>query len=73
MFVGEKDAGKTNLIMNYLDIPATEQPKETIALDFKFGDKARSQATEDKKTRVNIYEVGGGRSLAPLTQAALSV
>ena len=66
VFVGEKDAGKTNLIMNYLDIPTVEQPKETIALDFKFGDKARSQASEDKKVRVNVYEVGGGRSLAPL-------
>lgn len=42
VFVGEKEAGKTNLIMNFLDIPTTEQPKETIALDFKFGDKART-------------------------------
>ena len=42
--------------MKLLEIQANDI-KETIALDFKYADKQK----EDKKIRVNTYEIGGGR------------
>ena len=37
---------------------------ETTALDFKFGTKLR----DDKKVKLNVYELGGGRVLSNLLQ-----
>lgn len=68
VFVGDKKCGKTNLIMKLLEIQANDI-KETIALDFKYADKQK----EDKKIRVNTYEIGGGRQLSNLLSAPLSV
>ena len=46
-------------------------PKETLALDFKAGEK--SSGIGDDKINVNCYEVGGGRELSQLLQAPLSI
>jgi hypothetical protein len=45
--------------------------KETLALDFKTGEK--SSGIGDDKINVNCYEVGGGRELSSLLQAPLSI
>jgi hypothetical protein len=50
------------LVLNLLDIPSAEQPRETVALDYKYGEKSQP-GKEDKKLPVNSYEVGGGRNL----------
>ena len=50
MFVGDKKSGKSNLILKYLDIQmsSAESVKETVALDFKYGNKK----VEEKKVRI---------------------
>ena len=70
LFVGDKQTGKSSLIHKLLDIQlnSSETIKETIALDFKYANKTH----EDWKTRVNTYELGGGRVLGNLLQAPLS-
>lgn len=42
--------------------------KETTALDFRYGIRTK----DEKKQKVNIYELGGGRILANLLSAALT-
>ena len=68
VFVGEKKSGKSSLIAKFLDEPVKEDMTETTALDFKYGTKLR----EDKKVKVNVYELGGGRILANMLGAALN-
>jgi hypothetical protein len=46
---------------------SSEDIKETTALDLKFGNKKR----EEQKARIQSYELGGGRVLSNLLQAAL--
>ena len=46
----------------------SESIKETVALDFKYGNKKR----DEKKIKVNTYELGGGRVLSNMLQAPLS-
>lgn len=55
--------------MKFLDIQmsSSEDIKETAALDFKFGTKKR----DEQKARIQSYELGGGRVLANMLQAAL--
>ena len=69
VFCGDKKVGKTNLIYKLLDIQVNSQDqiKETIALDYKYGTKT----FEDHKTKVNTYELGGGRVLSNLLQSPL--
>lgn len=43
-----------------LDEPLKDDVKETTALDFRFGSRTR----EEKKQKLNVYELGGGRTLA---------
>jgi hypothetical protein len=54
LFVGDKQSGKSSLIAKLLDEPVKEDMKETTALDFRFGSKTR----EEKKQKINIYELG---------------
>ena len=42
--------------------------KETTALDFRYGTRLK----DDKKQKLNLYELGGGRTLASLLQAPLN-
>ena len=46
---------------------SSEDIKETAALDFKYGTKKR----DEQKVRIQSYELGGGRVLANMLQAAL--
>lgn len=68
VFVGDKQSGKTSLVSKLLDEPVKEDVKETTALDFRFGTRVR----EEKKQKISIYELGGGRTLANLLQAPLN-
>jgi len=70
VFVGDKKSGKSNLILKFLDIQmsGSEPVKETAALDFKYG----SKKIDDKKVRIHSYELGGGRVLASMLQAAIN-
>lgn len=68
VFVGDKQSGKSSLIAKLLDEPAKDDMKETTALDFRFGTKVR----EEKKQKINIYELGGGRTLAQLLHAPIN-
>lgn len=43
--------------------------KETNSLDFKYGQKK----VDEKKVRIQSYELGGGRVLSNMLQAALSL
>jgi len=46
----------------------SEPVKETVALDFKYGDNKM----DDKKVRLQSYELGGGKVLANMLQAAVN-
>jgi hypothetical protein len=50
-----------------IQLASAEDVKETTALDLKFGTKKR----DEQKARIQCYELGGGRVLANLLQAAL--
>ena len=66
--MGDKQSGKTSLIAKLLDEPIKDDVKETTALDFRFGTKVR----DEKKQKISIYELGGGRTLSSLLQAPLN-
>ena len=68
VFIGDKMSGKSSLIAKLLDEPLKDDMKETTALDFRYGTRVK----EEKKSRLNIYELGGGRTLASLLQAPLN-
>ena len=68
VFIGDKQSGKTSLVSKLLDEPVKEDVKETTALDFRFGTRTR----EEKKQKISIYELGGGRTLASLLQAPIN-
>jgi hypothetical protein len=60
--------------LNFLEIPNTGDLRETVALDYKYGEKAYPEYLhkgEDKKY-VNAYEVGGGQNLTRLLSAPLN-
>lgn len=68
MFIGEKQSGKTSLIAKLLDEPVKDDVKETTALDFRYGTRVK----DDKKQKINIYELGGGRVLSSLLAAPIN-
>jgi hypothetical protein len=77
IFVGDKLSGKTSLISKLLDEPMKDDMKETTALDYRYGTRLR----EDKKQKINIYELGkpltidplgGGRTLSSLLHAPVN-
>lgn len=66
--MGDKQSGKSSLIARLLDEPIKDDQKETTALDFRFGTRVR----EEKKQKLNIYELGGGRTLSSLLAAPIN-
>ena len=57
--MGDKETGKTNLVLKMLDIQLNQssQITSTVAIDYKFG----TSHFQDIQARVNTYELGGGR------------
>jgi hypothetical protein len=55
-------------VSRLLDEPLKDDVKETTALDFRFGTRTR----EEKKQKLNVYELGGGRTLAQLLAAPVN-
>lgn len=62
VFVGEKQSGKSSLIAKLLDEPVKDDMKETTALDFRYGTRIK----DDKKQKINIYELGISYQLDPV-------
>ncbi len=60
--MGDKMSGKSSLIAKLLDEPLKDDMKETTALDFRYGTRIK----DEKKQKLNIYELGGGRTLSSL-------
>ena len=56
------------MVAKLLNEPVKEDMPETTALDYKFGTKNR----EDKKVKLNVYELGGGRVLSNLLQSVFT-
>ena len=57
--VGERKAGKSTIIQNFLFQGSEEVPKATVALEYKY-----ARSTSDNIA--HIYELGGGRLLSNL-------
>ncbi len=51
-----------------MEEPAKDDNKETLALDYRFGVRVK----DDKKQKVNLYELGGGRNFASMLAAPLN-
>jgi len=69
VFVGDKQSGKSSLILKYLNIQTHDNSSETVALDFKYATKK----LDDLTVKVNSYELGGGQILASMLQASINV
>lgn len=67
---GSKNSGKTSLIQRFLE--RDEAPKPTIALDFYYGRKSKQNNMTTVKDVTQIWELGGGSSMAKLTDAVIS-
>uniref|UniRef100_A0ABM5FJR1 Cytoplasmic dynein 2 light intermediate chain 1 n=1 Tax=Pogona vitticeps TaxID=103695 RepID=A0ABM5FJR1_9SAUR len=61
-FIGNKNGGKTTIILRCLD--RDEIPKPTLALEYTFGRRAKGHNTP--KDIANFWELGGGTSLLDL-------
>lgn len=68
VFVGEKRCGKSSLIAKFLDEPIKEDMNETTGIDYRFGMRYK----DERRQKVNIYELGGGRKVENLLQAPLN-
>ncbi|XP_072165799.1 cytoplasmic dynein 2 light intermediate chain 1-like [Diadema setosum] len=68
LFIGSKNAGKTSIILRFLE--KDETPKPTIALEYTFGRRARGH--QMVKDVCHIWELGGGTFLSQLTEIPLS-
>ncbi|OMJ85848.1 hypothetical protein SteCoe_12762 [Stentor coeruleus] len=69
LIVGERKAGKSSIVQNFLLQNSEEAPKATVALEYKF-----ARSTSDSVA--HIYELGGGRLLSnlinfPITEETL--
>ena len=69
IFVGEKKSGKSSMITKFLEQQVKEEMPETTAMNYSSGIKLSSK--DDKKVKVNVYELGGGRSFANLLESAM--
>ena len=69
IFVGEKKSGKSSMITKFLEQQVKEDMPETTAMNYSSGIKLSSK--DDKKVKVNVYELGGGRSFANLLESAM--
>ena len=68
IFVGEKKSGKSSMITKFLEQQVKEEMPETTAMNYSSGIKHNK---DDKKVKVNVYELGGGRSFANLLESAM--
>ncbi|XP_005998344.1 cytoplasmic dynein 2 light intermediate chain 1 isoform X2 [Latimeria chalumnae] len=68
-FIGNKNGGKTTIILRCLD--RDEPPKPTLALEYTFGRRARGHNTP--KDIANFWELGGGISLSDLIHIPITV
>lgn len=68
IFVGEKRCGKSSLIQKFFDENPKEDMPVTTALDYQYTTKQK----EDKKVTVNVYEIGGGRTLSSMLSSCIS-
>lgn len=69
LVLGERKAGKSSIIQNFLLQGGEEAPKATVALEYRF-----ARSTSDNVA--HIYELGGGRLLSnlinfPITEESL--
>ena len=68
IFVGEKKSGKSSMITKFLEQQVKEEMPETTAMNYSSGIKINK---DEKKVKVNVYELGGGRSFANLLESAM--
>ncbi|XP_072031867.1 cytoplasmic dynein 2 light intermediate chain 1-like [Amphiura filiformis] len=73
LFMGSKSAGKTSIILRFLE--KDEPPKATTALEYTFGRRAKGHNMA--KDVAHIWELGGGTFLSqlvetPITEVTLS-
>ncbi|ELU13557.1 hypothetical protein CAPTEDRAFT_165957 [Capitella teleta] len=68
LFVGSKNAGKTSIILRFLD--KDEPAKPTTALEYTFGRRAKGHNLG--KDLAHIYELGGGTWLSKLADIVIS-
>ncbi|XP_002732906.1 cytoplasmic dynein 2 light intermediate chain 1-like [Saccoglossus kowalevskii] len=67
-FIGSKDAGKTSIILRFLD--KDEIPKPTTALEYTFGRRAKGHNIA--KDVGHIWELGGGTFLSKLVEIPIN-
>ncbi|EDO46938.1 predicted protein [Nematostella vectensis] len=67
--IGSKNAGKTSMVLRFLD--RDEVPKPTTALDYTFGRKAKGHNIA--KDVGHIWELGGGTFLSKLIDIPINV
>lgn len=69
LFVGEKDAGKTSLIQQFLGKDGEVKP--TVALDYQFARRPRAGSTNNSKDISHVWELGGGLDVKELVSVPL--
>ncbi|XP_025928127.1 cytoplasmic dynein 2 light intermediate chain 1 isoform X1 [Apteryx mantelli] len=68
LFMGNKNGGKTTIILRCLD--REESPKPTLALEYTFGRRARRH--NRPKDIAHFWELGGGTSLVELIRIPIT-
>ncbi|XP_074945146.1 cytoplasmic dynein 2 light intermediate chain 1 isoform X3 [Phalacrocorax aristotelis] len=68
LFMGNKNGGKTTIILRCLE--REETPKPTLALEYTFGRRARRHNTP--KDIAHFWELGGGTSLLELIRIPIT-
>ncbi|NXR95833.1 DC2L1 protein, partial [Hypocryptadius cinnamomeus] len=68
LFMGNKNAGKTTIILRCLE--REESPKPTLALEYTFGRRARRHNIP--KDVAHFWELGGGTSLVELIRIPIT-
>jgi len=71
LIVGSKSSGKSQIILHFLERSASESPKPTMALEYNYGRRGRTN--DMGKDIVHLWELGGGTSLVKLIEAAATV
>ncbi|XP_062509413.1 cytoplasmic dynein 2 light intermediate chain 1-like [Corticium candelabrum] len=69
IFVGNKNAGKTTIILRFLE--REEPPKPTVALEYTYGRK-QARGSSMGKNIAHIWELGGGTSLTKLLDSPIN-
>jgi len=63
LFVGDKQAGKSTLVTQFLNPNKEDKPKPTVALEYTFG---RRSNTTTQKDIAHIWELAGGTKVSQL-------